>query len=160
MVVEWFLVLLVLVLIGANAVFVAAEFSLVTVDRPTVARLAREGDRRARSLHAAVRKLSTQLSGAQLGITVTSLVVGFIAEPSIAALLLAPIEAMGLPQGSASPLAFTIAFLIATVAQMVFGELVPKNWAIAEPLRVSRAVAGLQRGFTWVTSPLVSFLNG
>jgi CBS domain containing-hemolysin-like protein len=154
------LLLLVVVLIGANALFVAAEFALVTVDRPTVARLAEEGDRRAGSLHAAVRKLSTQLSGAQLGITLTSLIVGFIAEPSIAALLLGPIEATGLPTESAGPLAFTIAFLIATVVQMVFGELVPKNWAIAEPVRVGRAVAGIQRGFTWVTSPLVWFLNG
>jgi CBS domain containing-hemolysin-like protein len=154
------LVLLVLVLIGANAVFVAAEFSLVTVDRPTVARLAEDGDRRAGSVRAALRRLSTQLSGAQLGITVTSLVVGFIAEPSIAALLQGPLEAVGLPEGSARPLAFTLAFLIATVAQMVFGELVPKNWAIAEPLKVGRAVAGLQRGFTWVTSPLIWFLNG
>jgi len=157
---EWLLLLLVLVLISANAVFVAAEFALVTVDRPAVARLADEGDRRAGSVRAALRKLSTQLSGAQLGITVTSLVVGFIAEPSIAALLQAPLESTGLPEGSASPIAFTVAFLIATVAQMVFGELVPKNWAIAEPLKVGRAVVGLQRGFTWVTSPLIWFLNG
>ena len=86
MIVEWLLVLVVVVLIAANAMFVAAEFSLVTVDRPTVARLA-ETDPRAKSLREALRTMSTQLSGAQLGITVTSLVVGFIAEPSIAALL-------------------------------------------------------------------------
>lgn len=160
MIIEWLLLLLVLVLIGANAVFVAAEFALVTVDRPTVSRLAEEGDRRAVSLHAAVRKLSTQLSGAQLGITLTSLIVGFFAEPSIAALIRGPIEATGLPAQSAGPVAFTIAFLVATVVQMVFGELVPKNWAISEPLRVGRAVAGLQRGFTWLTAPLIWFLNG
>lgn len=157
---EWLLLLLVVALIAANAVFVAAEFALVTVDRPTVARLAAEGDKRASSLAAALRSLSTQLSGAQLGITVTSLVVGFIAEPSLAALLRGPVESLGLPRGTALAMSFTAAFLIATATQMVFGELVPKNWAIAEPLRVGRAVVGAQRAFTWVTKPLLWFLNG
>ena len=157
---EWLLVLLVLVLIAANAVFVAAEFSLVTVDRPTVARLAESGDARAVSLRTALRSLSTQLSGAQLGITVTSLVVGFIAEPSIATLLRGPLEATDVPDGTAAVLALAAAFLIATSTQMVFGELVPKNWAIAQPLRVGRAVAGAQRAFTWVNGPLLRFLNG
>lgn len=157
---EWLLLLLVVVLIAFNAIFVAAEFALVTVDRPTVARLAGEGDKRAISLSAGLRTLSTQLSGAQLGITITSLVVGFIAEPSIAALLRVPIEAAGLPEETSLAVAFTAAFLIATATQMVFGELVPKNWAIAEPLKVGSAVVGAQRAFTWVTKPLLWFLNG
>ena len=156
---EWLLVLLVLVLIGANAIFVAAEFALVTVDRPTVAKLA-ETDKRARSLRQGLRTLSTQLSGAQLGITVTSLSVGFIAEPSIATLLRGPLQGLGLDEGAAAAFALTAAFLIATSTQMVFGELVPKNWAIAEPLRVGRAVIGAQRGFTWATGPLIRVLNG
>lgn len=159
MIVEWLLLLAAIVLIAANAMFVAAEFSLVTVDRPTVARLA-ETDRKARSLREALRTMSTQLSGAQLGITVTSLVVGFIAEPSLATLLRVPIDAAGLPESTASVVAFTLAFLIATASQMVFGELVPKNWAIAEPLKVGRAVVGFQRGFTWINKPLLWFLNG
>jgi len=157
---EWFLILLVLVLIAANALFVAAEFAFVTVDRPAVARLAESGDRRAVSLQKALRRLSTQLSGAQLGITVTSLVVGFVAEPSIATLLRGPLSGTRLSEDAAGAVALTAAFLIATMAQMVFGELVPKNWAIAEPVRVGRAVAGAQRGFTWVTGPLIAFLNG
>lgn len=78
MITEWLLLLAVVVLIAANAMFVAAEFSLVTVDRPTVARLA-ETDPKAKSLREALKTMSTQLSGAQLGITITSLVVGFIA---------------------------------------------------------------------------------
>ncbi len=159
MLTEWLLLLLVVVLIAANAAFVAAEFALVTVDRPTVARLA-EKDRKAASLDAGLRTLSTQLSGAQLGITITSLVVGYIAEPSIAALLRVPIEATGLPEQSATVVAFSAAFLIATLTQMVFGELVPKNWAIAEPLKLGRAVVGFQRGFSWVTRPLLYVLNG
>ncbi len=159
MIVEWLLLLAVVALIAANAMFVAAEFSLVTVDRPTVTRLA-ETDPKAKSLREALRTMSTQLSGAQLGITITSLVVGFIAEPSIAALLEVPLGSVGLPEEAASVVAFTAAFIIATMVQMVFGELVPKNWAIAEPLKVGRAVVGFQRGFTWVSRPLLWFLNG
>jgi CBS domain containing-hemolysin-like protein len=150
---EVLLLLLVVALIAANAVFVAAEFSFVTVDRPSVERLAESGDRRARSLLAGLRTLSTQMSGAQLGITVTSLVVGFIAEPSIAALLIGPLQGLGIPEGAALPIALTLALIIATGSQAIFGELVPKNWAISEPVRVGRAVASLQRGFTSVSGP-------
>lgn len=157
---EWLLLGLVILLITANGLFVAAEFSLVTADRTAVERAAGGGDRRAASLLAALRKLSTQLSGAQLGITVTSLVVGFIAEPSIAALLRGPLGLTGLSDGAVSAAAFTLAFVLATGAQMVFGELVPKNWAIAEPMRVGRAVVGFQRGFTWLATPLLAVLNG
>ena len=157
---EWLLLGLVVLLIAANALFVAAEFALVTVDRSSVERRADDGDRRAGSLLAATRSLSTQLSGAQLGITITSLVVGFIAEPSIAALLRGPIGLAGLSDAATAATAFTMAFVLATGAQMVFGELVPKNWAIAEPMRVGRAVAGFQRGFTMVTRPLIRVLNG
>ena len=157
---EWLLLGLVVLLIAANALFVAAEFSLVTVDRGAVERRAEEGDRRAVGMLAALRSLSTQLSGAQLGITVTSLVVGFIAEPSIAALLRGPLGLTGMSDAATTATSFTVAFLLATGAQMVFGELVPKNWAISEPMRVGRAVAGFQRGFTWVSSPLLAVLNG
>lgn len=156
----WLLVGLTVVLIAANALFVAAEFAFVTVDRPTVARLADGGDRRAGSLRTALRSLSTQLSGAQLGITVTSLVVGFVAEPSIATLLRGPMDAAGWPEGTAAVVSLTGAFAVATATQMVFGELVPKNWAIAEPVRVGRAVAGAQRAFTWLAGPLIAVLNG
>lgn len=157
---SWLLLVLALLLIGANAIFVAAEFAFVTVDRPTVEKAAKDGDRRAASLQAGIKKLSTELSGAQLGITVTSLLVGFIAEPSLAVLLRGPLESAGLPEASSLAVALALAFLIATVTQMVFGELVPKNWALAEPLRVGRAVAGANRGFTWFAGPLIRVLNG
>ncbi|MDE0573281.1 hemolysin family protein [Demequina sp. B12] len=156
----WLLLLLALILIAANALFVAAEFAFMTVDRPTVDREADKGDKRAKSLRAALRKLSTELSGAQLGITVTSLLVGFIAEPSLATLLRPGLEAAGLPEESALGIALTLAFITATATQMVFGELVPKNWAISEPLRIGRAVAGPQRAFTWFAGPLIRVLNG
>ena len=157
---EWILLGVVVLLIAANALFVAAEFSLVTADRASVEREAEQGDKRAAGVLAALKTLSTQLSGAQLGITVSSLVVGFIAEPSIAELLRGPLGMTGMADAAVTVTAFTIAFVIATSAQMVFGELVPKNWAIAEPLRVGRAVAGFQRGFTKLTHPLIRLLNG
>ncbi len=151
---------LVVLMIAASAIFVAAEFAFVTVDRTEVERAAESGDKRAKSLRSALRKLSTELSGAQLGITVTSLIVGFIAEPSIAALLRGPIESLGLPEESSLAVAFAAAFLIATMTQMIFAELIPKNWAIAQPMRVGRAVASANRGFTWIMGPLIYVLNG
>ncbi|MBB3036639.1 hemolysin family protein [Hoyosella altamirensis] len=156
----WLLLGLALALIGANALFVAAEFALVTVDRATISEAAEAGDRRARSVQKALKRLSTQLSGAQLGITVTSLIIGFIAEPSVATLLRGPLESAGLPEASSLAVALGAGLLIATVTQMIFGELVPKNWAISEPLRVSRAVAGPQRAFTAASRPLIVVLNG
>ncbi len=156
---EWVLLVVAVLLVAANALFVAAEFSLVTVDRATVEAEAESGDRRARGVLAALRSLSTQLSGAQLGITVTSLIVGFIAEPSLATILRGPLGTLGLG-AAAGPVSFTVAFVTATVFQMLAGELVPKNLAIARPLRVARAVSGAQRGFTTASLPLIRFLNG
>jgi CBS domain containing-hemolysin-like protein len=157
---EWLLLGFVVLLIAANALFVAAEFSLVTADRATVERNAKNGDRRSQGVLAALKSLSTQLSGAQLGITVTSLVVGVIAEPSIAALLRGPLEAAGISGPSLRATSVSIAFVIATITQMVLGELVPKNLGIAKPIAVARYVAGPQRAFTSSTRWLINFLNG
>jgi CBS domain containing-hemolysin-like protein len=157
---EWLLVGVGVLLVLACAGFVAFEFSLVTVDRATVEREARSGTRRARTTLAALTTLSTQLSGAQLGITVTNLAIGFVAEPSIAALLRGPLTDLGLSGAAARSVSITVALLVATAATMVFGELVPKNLAIAEPLRVAGAVSGFQRGFTRATSPAIRLLNG
>jgi CBS domain containing-hemolysin-like protein len=143
-----------------TAVFVAAEFSLVALDRATVQRAIQAGDRRAVGVLAAVRTLSTQLSGAQVGITVTTLVVGYLVRPSLAALLQGPIEAAGLDGRAAGGLAVGLALAIATMFSMVVGELVPKNLAISVPLRTARLVAGPQRIFTASVSPLIKVLNG
>ncbi|WP_300019282.1 hemolysin family protein [Pseudonocardia sp.] len=160
MLIEWVLLAVALLLVLGNALFVAAEFSLVTVDRSTVERAAEAGDTGAASVLSALRSLSTQLSGAQLGITVTSLVVGFLAEPSLAALLGPVLSGLGLPEGTSVAVAITLALLLATFVQMVFGELVPKNLAIARPFPVAKAVAGAQRTFTRISGPLLRFLNG
>ncbi|WP_226363705.1 hemolysin family protein [Pseudonocardia abyssalis] len=160
MLIEWVLLAVAVALVAANALFVAAEFSLVTVDRSTVERAAKDGDRGAEGVLAALRSLSTQLSGAQLGITVTSLIVGFLAEPSVAALLGPVLTAWGLPEATSAALAIGLALVLATFVQMVFGELVPKNLAIARPLPVAKAVAGAQRGFSRAAGPLLRLLNG
>ena len=158
--VELLLLLLAVGLVAANGLFVAAEFSFVSADRTKVEQEAERGTRGAGSMLAALRSLSTQLSGAQLGITATSLLVGFIAEPSLASILQGPLGSLGLAEGTTDGVSVTLALLVATVFQMVLGELVPKNWAIAEPLRVGRVVAGPQRLFTKATGPLIRVLNG
>ncbi len=161
---EWILLSVAVLLTLGTALFVAAEFSLVALDRPTVERAVEAGDERARGVLAAVRSLSTQLSGAQVGITVTTLVVGYLAEPSLARLLgpvlAGPLEAAGLPEASVEGVAVAVALVIATAFSMVVGELVPKNLAIAQPLATARVVAGPHRSFTAAVSPLIRLLNG
>ncbi|MDX2599677.1 hemolysin family protein [Streptomyces caniscabiei] len=155
---EVLLLLLALLLTLACALFVAAEFSLTTVERGELERAARAGERGAEGALKAVRRLTLQLSGAQLGITVTSLVIGMLAEPSLAALLRGPLEAIGLG-GAAPSVATVLGVAFSTVVLMVVGELVPKNWAISRPLAVAKVVAGPQRGFTAAFGPFIHHLN-
>lgn len=145
-------------LIGANAVFVAAEFALVAVDRIRIERLAAEGRRAARTALSLLKSLSFQLSGAQFGITVTSLALGFIARPSIAAALepLADRIAGGVAEG----LSIAAALAIAVIVQMVLGELVPKTLAIARPLPTAMRLAAPMRGFAAVAGPFIRLLDG
>jgi CBS domain containing-hemolysin-like protein len=159
MIAALFGVLAVLLLTLGTALFVAAEFSLVAADRPRLEAAAREGDRPAARALAAVRSLSFQLSGAQLGITLTTLVVGFLAEPSFARLLHPVLRAIALPETAADAVAAVLALLVATVLQMILGELIPKNLAIARPVPVARAVAGPMRVFSAVLRPLIALSN-
>ncbi|GAA1886991.1 hemolysin family protein [Streptomyces durmitorensis] len=155
---EILLLLLALLLTLACALFVAAEFSLTTVERGDLERAVEAGERGAEGALKAVRRLTFQLSGAQLGITVTSLVIGMLAEPSLAALLSGPLEAAGL--GGAAPATATLlGVALSTVILMVVGELVPKNWAISRPLAVAKVVAAPQRGFTAAFGPFIRHLN-
>jgi CBS domain containing-hemolysin-like protein len=156
---EVLLLLLALALTLACAVFVAAEFSLTTVERGELERAAAAGERGAAGALAAAKRLTFQLSGAQLGITVTSLVIGMLAEPSLAVLLRGPLAATGLPSGAVSGVATLLGVSLSTVVLMVVGELVPKNWAISSPLTVAKVVAGPQRGFTAAFAPLIRHLN-
>ncbi|MFC9067689.1 hemolysin family protein [Streptomyces harbinensis] len=148
-----------LVLTLACGVFVAAEFSLTTVERSALEDAVERGVPGAPGALAAVRSLTFQLSGAQLGITLTSLVIGMLAEPSVAALLAGPLRAAGVPGSAAGSLALVLGTAVSTVVLMVIGELVPKNWAISSPLPVARRVAPLQRGFSSLFRPFIRHLN-
>ncbi|MEW1775293.1 hemolysin family protein [Streptomyces sp. NPDC086777] len=154
------LLLLVAILLSlACGAFVAAEFSLTTVGRGELERAVQRGERGAAGALKAVRNLTFQLSGAQLGITVTNLVVGMLAEPSIAKLLAGPLEAVGIGASAASSLALVIGTALSTVFLMVVGELVPKNWAISSPLAVARRVGNAQRWFSAAFRPFITHLN-
>src|SRR4051812_10225116 len=110
----WLLLVAALLLIVAAGVFVAAEFAFVAVDRSQVERAAAAGDGAARGLQQALRHLSTQLSGAQVGITVTNLAIGYLAEPAISDLIDAPLTAAGVPESAVGPLAVTAGLVIST----------------------------------------------
>lgn len=149
-----------LLLVAACGAFVAAEFSLITVNRNDVEAAIAKGDKRSRGVLAGMKTLSTQLSGAQLGITVTNLGIGFLAEPAIAALVAPPLEAWGLGAVAARSISVTIALVLATGMTMIFGELVPKNLAIAQPLSTAKAVVGFQRLFTKLFGIPIRLFNG
>jgi CBS domain containing-hemolysin-like protein len=157
---EWLLVLVSVVLTLGTAVFVAAEFSLVALDRSAVERSVQAGDARSVGVLAALRRLSTQLSASQVGITLTTLLVGYLAEPSIARLLAHPLSGVGLPESAVGPVAVAVALVLATAFSMVVGELVPKNLAIARPLGTAQLIAGPMRVFSTVARPLIALLNG
>lgn len=147
-------------LILANAFFVAGEFAIVAVERAKVERRANEGDPQARRVLKSLRNLSFELSGAQLGITVTSLALGAIAEPTIARLL-EPLLAAApwIPRGVVLPLSLGLALVMAVATQMVFGELVPKNLAIARPYRSAIWFGIPMQVVNRAVRPLIVFLN-
>lgn len=156
---EALLLVLALALCLACGLFVAAEFSLTTVERAELERAVDRGERGAAGALQAVRGLTFQLSGAQLGITVTNLVVGMLAEPSIATLLHAPLRAAGVPDSATSSAALVLGTALSTVVLMVVGELVPKNWAISRPLTMVKRVSAFQRTFSAVFRPFIGHLN-
>ena len=149
-----------LLLIAACGGFVAAEFSLITASRNEVEAAAATGDKRSKGVLEGMKSLSTQLSGAQLGITVTNLGVGFLAEPAIAKIAGPPLIDAGLSPVEARSVSVAIALVLATGLTMIFGELVPKNLAIAEPLRTARTVVGFQRAFTSIFRWPIRLFNG
>ncbi|MEX0620551.1 MAG: hemolysin family protein [Solirubrobacterales bacterium] len=157
--VELLLVVISVALILVCGGFVAAEFSFVTVDRSTVDREAEAGDRRAIGVRSALRRLSTHLSAAQIGITITNLLIGFLAEPAISSLLEGPLGAAGVAEGAVSGVALFVGFIIANALTMVFGELVPKNLAITNPAETAKSVQSFQRGFTKALGPLITLAN-
>ncbi len=156
----WLLLGVAGLLIILSGVFVAAEFAFVTVDRGQVDRAAAEGDASAAGVQSALRSLSTQLSGAQVGITVTNLGIGFLAEPAISELIAGPLASLGVPGDAVRPVGVVVGLTISTFLTMLFGELVPKNLAVALPMATARATQLPMRLFTGLNRAPIRLLNG
>lgn len=142
-----------------NAVFVGGEFALISVRRSQIEPLAEAGDRRARSVLWGLEHVSQLLATAQLGITLCNLVLGVVAEPVIAHLLEPVFHAAGVPDGLIHPIAFAIALAVATYLHMLFGEMVPKNIALAEPQRTALLLGPLLVALSRALRPVVFGIN-
>lgn len=149
-----------LVLTAGTFVFVSAEFSLVAIDQAVVEKRAEEGQRGAARVLRATRTLSTQLSGAQVGITLTTILLGYTTQSTIASLLESALGSAGVAWGLATGTAAFVAAVFINVFSMLFGELVPKNLALAHPMDTARAVAPFQMAFTTVFAPVIWVLGG
>ena len=166
MVSEWLLVLLGVGLTVGTALFVAAEFALVTLDPALVDHEVQEASSRgtpsrsAQAVRRALSTLSTQLSGAQVGITLTTVLLGYTTQPAIGRLVAAGLGETALSQGVATALAGIIALVLVNGFSMLFGELVPKNLALSRPWETAVAVARAQVGFSGALRPVISALNG
>jgi CBS domain containing-hemolysin-like protein len=152
--------LAIVVLTAGTALFVAAEFSLTTLERSTVEANARGGARHDRAVRRAHHTLSFQLSGAQLGISITTLVTGYLTEPLVAKLPHPAMDALGVPDRVSEAVIAFLALVVVTSLSMVFGELVPKNLAVARPLPTARVVAGMQLVFSLGMTPAIRLTNG
>lgn len=150
-----------LVLLVANGFFVAVEFALIASRRTKLESLAQDGSARARLALGAMRHLNLQLAGAQLGITMASLLLGYVAEPAVAGLIEGGIERfVELPSGVLHTIGFVVALTIVAFLHMVIGEMVPKNIAIAAPERTMMALALPNRAYVTLFGPLLRVLNG
>src|SRR5690349_8466219 len=151
---------LVVALVAANAFFVAAEFALVAARRTRIDAMVRRGDRKAKTAQAALQDLYRQLSAAQLGITLASILLGYVAEDTVANLFHNVVT--GLPPAIAflgrASVASVVAVSVVTFLHVVFGEQAPKSWAISYPEATSRWIAAPLIVFSWITRPLTNLL--
>jgi len=148
------------VLLAANGFFVAAEFALLAARRSRIEQLAESGDKRARSALAGIRELSLMLAGAQLGITICSLLLGAVAEPAIAHLIEDAVAGVvDLPDSALHAIGFAIALSIVVFLHMVVGEMAPKSWAISHPEDSALTLARPFRAFVTVFRPVIRLLN-
>jgi len=148
-----------LLLTLGTGIFVASEFALVNLDRSDLEVRQGKGERNLGPTISALKKTSTHLSSAQLGITLTTLLTGFLFEPALSQLLEPLFEGIGLSEEIGGVVSTILAVFIATLLSMIIGELVPKNFALALPLRTAKLVIPIQIGFTMVFKPAVSLLN-
>jgi CBS domain containing-hemolysin-like protein len=155
---EWVLIGIGVLLTVGTGFFVASEFALVSLDRPDLEARRDSGEKGFALAIRALTRTSTHLSSAQLGITITTLLTGWLMEPAISSLLAPVLTEWGLAGGVVDTVSVVVAILIATILSMIVGELFPKNLALAVPRRVVKIVAPFQLAFTWLFSPFVTFL--
>jgi CBS domain containing-hemolysin-like protein len=153
-VIVWFL-LLALVLLALNAVFVANEFSLVASRRTRLETMAREGDIRARFALQSATDLPLQLASFQLGITMCSLGLGAVAEPSVVQAIENLLSPLGVPDGVSAVLGVVVGLGIVVFLHMVFGEIVPRYLALADPEGTLLRLSIFSRGFVIVFRPII-----
>lgn len=155
----WYLLAAVGLLI-ANGFFVAAEFAITAARRASLEERASEGDGRARTALKSITELSLMLAGAQLGITIASLLLGFIAEPAVATIIEAGIDSVvELPSSVVHLISFMVALGVVVFLHMVVGEMAPKNMAIADPEKTALWMALPFRAFVNVFRPFIRLLN-
>lgn len=157
---EWLGIAIGILLTVGTGIFVAAEFALVNLDRHELETLRDRGEKRLGPVISALKHTSTHLSSAQLGITLTTLLTGYTLEPAITSLLSGGLIAIGVPESWVRAVGAVIAMTLATFLSMIVGELIPKNWALAEPKTAAKVVVPLQNAFTWVFKPAILALNG
>ena len=155
---DWLMIALGILLTAGTALFVSGEFSLVALDPSTVETRAAAGDRRAAAVRKALRRLSTLLSGAQVGITLTTILLGYTMQDALARLL-DGLMSTWLAQSAATAAAVVIALVVVNAFSMVVGELIPKNATLADPMRTAGLVAPFLVAFTVVLRPVIVLLN-
>ena len=143
-----------------TGVFVGSEFALLNLDRSDLEARRSKGEKGHGITIKALKKTSTHLSSAQLGITLTTILTGYTMEPAISSMVSDPLTDLGVPEDFVRPVGGVLGILLATFISMVFGELVPKNYALAVPRATARVLVPLQVGFTWTFRPFIAFLNG
>jgi CBS domain containing-hemolysin-like protein len=156
----WFALVLTLVLIVLNALFVASEFALISARRTQIEPLAQAGSRSAKLAIKAMENVTSAMAAAQLGITMASLGLGAISEPAIAHFLAPLLEKLNVPHGFVHPISFVTALMLVVFLHVVYGEMVPKNLALAAPDRASLLLGPFMIGVITILKPLVIALNG
>lgn len=156
---EWIWLALGVVLTVGTGFFVAAEFSLINLERTDLEARRNRGERGLSNTIRALKRTSTHLSGAQLGITITTMLTGYIAEPSLTKLLTPVMTSWGFTPGSANTTAWVATLVIATLFSTLVGELIPKKLALTLPLEVNRFVILFQMAFTWLFGWFIKALN-
>jgi len=156
---DWLMLGVGVLLTLGTGLFVASEFSLINLERNDLEARASRGEKKLGPTIRALRKTSTHLSGAQLGITITTMLTGFLAEPALTSILAPTLSGFGFADGVREAIAVTLGMFLATLFSTLIGELVPKKLALTLPLATNKFVVGFQLAFTWITGWMLVALN-